>query len=120
MFLILMASSWAERLRQAGLPPSTFNLVAPGRILAPPSGRGRGPRATLKRLLARPPEQAAAPLAWALTAPTLQEVSGRAYGHQGRALRLPRQGTDAALARRAWDATEVLLDLQPWAPARPG
>ena len=63
--------------------------------------------------LLRPVAEGAAPLVWAATARDATQASGTVFDRRGRPLRMRRTVTDAATAKRLWDASEQLLGLQP-------
>jgi len=119
VLLALSALEYGRRVEGTRLAGTRFVAASPGPVR---TGNVDQPGLAMKLLklvaplLLRPAEEAAELLAWVATAPEAGAASGAVFDRRRRPVRLRRPARDPALARAAWETTERVLALPPFAP----
>jgi NAD(P)-dependent dehydrogenase (short-subunit alcohol dehydrogenase family) len=108
--LVLFTYELARRLQGSGV---TANCVDPGFVRGTNIGQtlpgGYKAVGTLLMPFMITPSKAAASVAWAASAPELEDVTG-AYLKRGKQVSSSKDSRDPALGRRLWETTEALLN----------
>jgi NAD(P)-dependent dehydrogenase (short-subunit alcohol dehydrogenase family) len=119
VLLALLAVEYGRRVEGTALAGTRCVAGSPGPLR---TGNVDQPGVAMKLLklvaplLLRPAGEGAELLLWVATAPEAGARSGAVYSRDRRAVRLPPRSSDPELARRAWETTERVLGLPPFAP----
>jgi NAD(P)-dependent dehydrogenase (short-subunit alcohol dehydrogenase family) len=119
VLLALAAIEWTRRTAGTALAGTTFLGASPGPLRTGNVEQPGLAMALLRRLaplLLRPAAAGAELLAWVATAAEPAGRGGTVYGRDRRPVRLRAVARDPETARRAWETTERVLGLPPFAP----